>query len=161
MSWCLAARERGITTFLAETLSENHAMLDVFLHAGFEVQTDTEYGTVYLRFDITPTESYRQALATREQTRQVSPTCPLLDVTGASAVLIVAGPSGACTHDGGRLHPEQQGRIFSVMDGVRDLYLDDEIEYVTTQKAGLEDLARVHSTEVPHRTRSFLQSGRR
>ena len=79
----LAARERGISTFLADTLSENHAMLDVFLHAGFEVETDTEYGTVYLRFDITPTESYRQALATREQTRRVSPTCPLLDVAGA------------------------------------------------------------------------------
>lgn len=78
----LAARERGITTFLAETLSENHAMLDVFLHAGFEVQTDTEYGTVYLRFDITPTESYRLALATREQRRQVSPPCPLLNMAG-------------------------------------------------------------------------------
>ena len=79
----LAARERGITTFLADTLSENHAMLGVFLHAGFEVQRDTEYGTVYLRFDITPTEAYRRALATRERTRQVSPTCPLLDVAGA------------------------------------------------------------------------------
>ena len=73
----LAARERGIKTFLAETLSENHAMLDVFLHAGFEVQTNTEYGTVYLRFDITPTESYQRALAVREQTRQVVPTRPV------------------------------------------------------------------------------------
>ena len=79
----LAARERGITSFLADTLSENHAMLDVFRHAGFAVQTDTECGTVSLRFDITPTDSYRRALATREQTREVSPTCPLLDVAGA------------------------------------------------------------------------------
>ncbi len=79
----LAARERGITTFLADTLSENHAMLHVFLHAGFEVQTETEYGTVYLRFDITPTASYGRALTTREQRRQVSPTCPLLEVAGA------------------------------------------------------------------------------
>jgi GNAT superfamily N-acetyltransferase len=79
----LAARERDITTFLADTLSENHAMLGVFLHAGFEVQSDTKYGTVYLRFDIRPTESYRRALATREQTRQVSPNCPLLEDPGA------------------------------------------------------------------------------
>ena len=71
-----AARERGITTFFADTLSENHAMLDVFLHAGFEVQSDSECGTVYLRFDITPTESSRRALAARERTRQVKRTCP-------------------------------------------------------------------------------------
>ncbi len=79
----LAARERGITTFLADTLSENHAMLGVFLHAGFEVHTETEYGTVSLRFDIAPTESYRQALVTREQARQVEPTCPLLKIARA------------------------------------------------------------------------------
>ena len=60
-------------------------------------------------------------------------------------MLILAGPSGTSAHDGGRLHPEQPGRIFSVMDGVRDLHLDDEINYVTTPKAELDDLARVHS----------------
>ncbi len=65
----------------------------------------------------------------------------------STGVLIVAGPAGALAHDGGRLHPEQQGRIFSVMDGVRDLYLDDEIEFVSTPKADLEDLARVHSPQ--------------
>lgn len=80
----LAAREQGITTFLADTLSENHTMLDVFLHTGFEVQTHTEYETIHLRFDITPTESYRQALASREQSRRITPHRPLLEVTGAS-----------------------------------------------------------------------------
>jgi GNAT superfamily N-acetyltransferase len=69
----VAARERGISTFLADTLSENHTMLGVFLHAGFKVQTHTECGTVYLRFEITPTDTYRVALATREQDRQLSP----------------------------------------------------------------------------------------
>ena len=44
-------------------------------------------------------------------------------------MLILAGPLSASTHDGGMLHPEQPGRIFSVMDGVRDLHLDDEINY--------------------------------
>lgn len=68
-----AARERGVRTFLAETLSENHAMLDVFLHAGFDVHTKTECGTVSLRFDITPTDSSRRALAKRAASRQLVP----------------------------------------------------------------------------------------
>ena len=77
-----AARERGIRTFLAETLSENRTMLDVFFHAGFEVRTNTEYGTVSLRFDITPCESYQRALAIREQTRRIIPTQPFLEAEG-------------------------------------------------------------------------------
>ena len=67
-----AARSRGIRTFLAETLCENKAMLDVFHHSGFDVSTKIEYGTVWLRFGIEMTESYRVALATRDRTRQVS-----------------------------------------------------------------------------------------
>ena len=158
----LAASERGITTFLADTLSENHTMLDVFLHAGFEVQTHTEYGTRLLALRhhahrVLPPSVWPP----REQSRQVTPHLSFARSDRSAAVLIVAGPSGACAHDGGRLHPEQQGRIFSVMDGVRDLYLDDEIEFVTTPKAELEDLARVHSATVPRRPRSVLQSGRR
>jgi acetoin utilization deacetylase AcuC-like enzyme len=74
-------------------------------------------------------------------------------------VLIVAGPAGTVTHDGGRFHPEQQGRIFSVMDGVRDLYLDDEVEFVTTPKAELEDLARVHSPQYLSELEAFCNNG--
>lgn len=68
-----AARARGITTFLADTLSENHAMLDVFRHSGFKMSTNTEYGTVTLSFGIGLTEAYRVALAARDQARQVTP----------------------------------------------------------------------------------------
>ncbi len=74
-------------------------------------------------------------------------------------MLIVAGPAGACAHDGGRLHPEQQGRIFSVMDGVRNLDFDDEIEFVTTPKAELEDLARVHSAKYLADLEAFCNQG--
>lgn len=80
----IAAREQGITTFLADTLSENSTMLGVFRHAGFDVETNTEWGTVYLRFSILPTDSYLKALAGREQSRQVTPTCPLQQLAGAS-----------------------------------------------------------------------------
>ncbi len=67
-----AARSRGIGTFLAETLCENKAMLDVFHHSGFDVSTKIEYGTVWLRFGIEMTEPYRVALATRDETRRVT-----------------------------------------------------------------------------------------
>ncbi len=57
------------------------------------------------------------------------------------------------------MHPEQQGRLFSVMDGVRDLYLDDEIEFVGTPKAELEDLARVHSVDYLAELETFCNQG--
>jgi GNAT superfamily N-acetyltransferase len=76
-----AARDRGITTFLADTLSENRAMLGVFTHAGFEVNSSTEYGTVSLRFEIEPTEASRHALSTREESRRVTGISPLLSST--------------------------------------------------------------------------------
>ncbi len=72
-----AARERGITTFLADTLEENHTMLGVFLHSGFPVTKSTEYGTVTLRFSIEETDASRAALALREQARQVISNYPM------------------------------------------------------------------------------------
>ncbi len=67
-----AARARGITTFLADTLCENKPMLDVFRHSGFEMSTDIDCGTVSLRFEIRLTDSYREALAMRDQARQIT-----------------------------------------------------------------------------------------
>ena len=65
-----AAWQRGISSFRAETLCENHTMLDVFRHSGFPVITSVEYGTVTLRFPIEPTDAYRAMLADREASRQ-------------------------------------------------------------------------------------------
>ncbi len=65
-----AARERGMTTFRAETLCENRTMLDVFHHAGFPVTSTIEYGTVILRFPIAESDRYRTALAEREASRR-------------------------------------------------------------------------------------------
>jgi GNAT superfamily N-acetyltransferase len=66
------ARAHGITTFLADTLCENRQMLNVFLHSGFPVSQETQFGTVYLRFPIAPTPSSRQAIAMRDATRLVT-----------------------------------------------------------------------------------------
>jgi GNAT superfamily N-acetyltransferase len=60
-----AARRRGVLTFCADTLAENHAMLDVFRHTGFPVTAHTEYGTVSLRFPIAVTEDYASARSRR------------------------------------------------------------------------------------------------
>jgi GNAT superfamily N-acetyltransferase len=65
-----AARERGISSFRAETLCENRAMLDVFHHSGFPVSSSVEYGTAILRFPIAPTDDYLAALDERESARQ-------------------------------------------------------------------------------------------
>jgi GNAT superfamily N-acetyltransferase len=65
-----AGWQRGVEVFKAETLADNSAMLDVFRHAGFPVNSGIEYGTVTLRFPIAPTDDYLAALAAREATRQ-------------------------------------------------------------------------------------------
>jgi GNAT superfamily N-acetyltransferase len=62
-----AALARGVTTFMAETLVENRAMLDVFHHTGFSVTSSIEYGTVTLRFPIAPTAA---SVAARDERRR-------------------------------------------------------------------------------------------
>jgi GNAT superfamily N-acetyltransferase len=61
-----AARARGITTFIADTLWENRTMLDVFRHAGFPLSTSVDCGTVTLRFSLEPSDTYDAALKMRE-----------------------------------------------------------------------------------------------
>lgn len=67
-----AALARGVTTFRAETLVENRAMLDVFHHAGYPVRSSIEYGTVTLRFEIVPTEASVAARAARHRRTEVT-----------------------------------------------------------------------------------------
>ncbi len=62
-----AAWGNGITAFVAQTLSENGDMLEVFSGSGFHVTTTTEYGTVNIRFPIQPDDAYRLAFAGRHQ----------------------------------------------------------------------------------------------
>ena len=49
-----AAFRRGITTFVAETLSENRDMIGIFMKSGFPMTTSTDGGTVSVRFPIAP-----------------------------------------------------------------------------------------------------------
>jgi len=49
-----AGWDRGITVFVASTLAENRAMLDVFAHSGFSLTTSVDEGIVNVRFPIAP-----------------------------------------------------------------------------------------------------------
>lgn len=64
-----AAWENGVTTFVAQTLSENRPMLDVFYASGFPVTSTSEYDTVRVQFPIEPDDAYRSAIAARRAER--------------------------------------------------------------------------------------------
>lgn len=59
------ARGHGVTTFVAQTLSDNRDMLGVFLASGFPVTTSASAGTVTLRFPIERSADYEAARASR------------------------------------------------------------------------------------------------
>ena len=62
------------------------------------------------------------------------------------SALIVAGPVGATTHDGGPQHPERQARIGAVVEGIAAL-VHDGVEVISPPivEAPLDALTRVHS----------------
>ena len=51
-----AAWARGVTTFSAETLATNRAMMSVFQHSGFHVTSTTSSGEISVRFSIEPSQ---------------------------------------------------------------------------------------------------------
>lgn len=60
-----AARRRGIGHFVAQTLGNNHAMVDVFARAGFPATFGWSGGVVEVSFPIAVSEPYLQALTDR------------------------------------------------------------------------------------------------
>src|SRR5436305_7924102 len=62
-----AAKEQGITRFVAETLPNNQRMLGVFRDAGFGDERRFADGVVRVSFDIEPTESSLAARHERER----------------------------------------------------------------------------------------------
>jgi acyl-CoA synthetase (NDP forming)/RimJ/RimL family protein N-acetyltransferase len=62
-----AARERGLSRFVADVLSENRRMVRVFRDAGYEVSRELEEGVIRLEFDIDPTERSVAVARDREQ----------------------------------------------------------------------------------------------
>lgn len=61
-----AARERGISRFVAEVLPANRKMLRVFEEAGYVVSSALDDGVVRLSFDLEPTENSQAVTYARE-----------------------------------------------------------------------------------------------
>ena len=64
-----AAWRNGVATFVAQTLRDNRAMLDVFFASGFPVTSSSEHDTVRVTFPIRPDDAYRSAVAARHPER--------------------------------------------------------------------------------------------
>ncbi|MCW2802100.1 MAG: hypothetical protein QOF52_485 [Propionibacteriaceae bacterium] len=61
-----AARERGITAFVAEILPENRRMAQVFVDAGYRVSKGIEDGVLSVEFPILPTDTSVGVMERRE-----------------------------------------------------------------------------------------------
>lgn len=73
-----AARKRGVTTFVAEVLLENHAMLDVLTDAGFALTRQVDDGVVAVRLDTSPSVAGIAAADARERRAEARSLHPLL-----------------------------------------------------------------------------------
>ena len=92
-----AARERGITTFVAEVLSQNGAMVRVFLDAGYSAERSYEGGVVHLTFPIAATEQSLAVTYEREQ-RSESRSIGRLLTPGSVAVVGASNDEGKIGH---------------------------------------------------------------
>ena len=61
-----AARERGITGFVAEVLPQNRAMAQVFADAGYRMRKGIEDGVLAVEFPILPTDTSVGVMERRE-----------------------------------------------------------------------------------------------
>ncbi len=79
-----AARENGITRFVAEVLPQNGGMLRVFSDFGYQVQRRYEDGVVHLTFPIAPTERSREVQESREHRTEAKSIARLLGPRGVA-----------------------------------------------------------------------------
>ncbi len=81
-----AARERGITRFLAETLADNGRMLDVFRHAGFDERTHMGDGVVQVELTIEPSDRTLAAMEHREHRAEALSVARLLSPRSVAVI---------------------------------------------------------------------------
>ncbi|MGY1606267.1 bifunctional acetate--CoA ligase family protein/GNAT family N-acetyltransferase [Geodermatophilus sp. SYSU D00700] len=81
-----AARERGITRFVAEVLTQNARMVRVFLDAGYQAKRTYDEGVVHLTFPIAPTETSLAVLYEREQRSESRSIARLLTPSSVAVV---------------------------------------------------------------------------
>src|SRR5690349_8941135 len=79
-----AARDHGITRFIAEVLPENGGMLRVFSDFGYQIQRRYADGVVHLSFPIAPTDKSREVQESREQRTESRSIARLLHPRGVA-----------------------------------------------------------------------------
>ncbi|HEX5494653.1 MAG TPA: GNAT family N-acetyltransferase [Mycobacteriales bacterium] len=92
-----AARERGISQFTAEVLTDNPGMVRVFLDAGYQVVRHYDGGVVSLSFPIEPTETSRAVAHERERRAEARSVERLL-TPGSVAVIGASSDPGKVGH---------------------------------------------------------------
>ncbi|HIT74210.1 MAG TPA: GNAT family N-acetyltransferase [Candidatus Avipropionibacterium avicola] len=113
-----AARERGITRFLAEVLPQNRRMVKVFADAGYHVHTDLEDGVVAIDFPILPTTTLVGVMERREHRAERASMRRLL----TPASVVVLGPaSRAQTLVRSLLSSGFRGRVVAVPTDGREV----------------------------------------
>lgn len=88
-----AARERGLTRFVAEVLAENATMVRVFRDAGYRVSRALEEGVLHLEFAIDPTEKSVAVAREREQAAEARSVANLLHPTSVAVIGASTDPS--------------------------------------------------------------------
>lgn len=81
-----AARERGISRFVAEVLPANQRMLRTFRDAGYHLSQHLDQDVIAVSFEIEPTAQSRAVLASREQRAEARSVRPLLAPAGIALV---------------------------------------------------------------------------
>ncbi len=81
-----AARERGITRFVADTPASNSQMLGVFRAAGFAEQTRIEDGVVHVELLIEPTDRAQAAAEAREHQAEAASIARVLTPTSVAVI---------------------------------------------------------------------------
>src|SRR5829696_2839759 len=81
-----AARERGISSFVADVLPANRKMLHVFEEAGYVVDHEYEDGVVRLSFELEPTENSLAVTYSREHRAEAASVRRLLEPRSVAVV---------------------------------------------------------------------------
>lgn len=89
-----AARERGVTRFVAEVLPENSRMLATFREAGFAIRQRLEEDVIAVTFDIEPTEQSIAVMQAREQRAEARSMARMLRPESVAIVGASRNPGG-------------------------------------------------------------------
>ncbi|HEY0788413.1 MAG TPA: GNAT family N-acetyltransferase, partial [Thermoanaerobaculia bacterium] len=125
-----SARERGITTFVAEVLEDNRKMMDVFLDSGFTVTRKSDEGSVRVVLSLERTAEFEEKSADRAQKAASASMKFIFEPKG----IAVIGASRKAGTIGGELFRNliragYQGRLYPVNPTT------DEVEYIPAYKS--------------------------